>query len=201
VRIDTLPDMARTVVPTRRSLVLRPMAVRDVASVARIDARAFGAGGWPESAFLAELRKNRLARYFVVAMPGSETETPDELLGYIGCWVVADAVHIVTVGVDPGFQRQGIGDLLVVRAMELAWEAGVSIATLECRASNFAAQALYRKYGFDIAGRRRRYYSDDEDALIMTASEMDSNDFCDRVATRRAEHAVRHGITLKRIGG
>lgn len=191
------------------------MAVRDAAAVAGIDARAFGAGGWPQRAFLAELRENRLARYFVVAEPaphlpagpasaaggGAAPPADDALLGYIGCWVVADAVHIVTVGVEPAFQRQGIGDLLVVRALELAWEAGVPTVTLECRASNRAAQALYRKYGFDIAGRRRRYYSDQEDALIMTASGVDSAPFRDHIEARRAEHAARRRIALTRIGG
>ena len=180
------------------------MAVGDVTVVAGIDARAFGAGGWPESAFLAELRENRLARYFVVATPAEEGEILGSgglPLGYIGCWVVADAVHIVTVGVEPEFQRQGLGDLLVIRALELAWEARVLEATLECRASNVAAQALYRKYGFDVAGRRRRYYSDREDALIMTASGIDAASFRARVDASRADHAARYGIALTRIGG
>ena len=101
--------MARAAPPSPRSLVLREMAVIDVPAVGGIDARAFGPGGWPERAFRAELRENRLARYFVVADANS-----DALLGYVGCWLLADAVHLVTIGVDPVYQRQGIGELLVL---------------------------------------------------------------------------------------
>lgn len=172
------------------------MAVGDVPAVGGIDARAFDEGGWPESAFLAELRENRLARYFVVAEPSAAA-----LLGYVGCWVLTDAVHLVTIGVDPIYQRQGIGDLLVMRALELALEAGAPAVTLECRASNAAAQSLYRKYGFEIAGRRRRYYADREDALIMTRSEVGGAAFRAEIAAAQAAHVHERGIRLTRIGG
>jgi len=50
-----------------------------------------------------------------------------------------------------------------------AREAGTRLATLEVRAGNVAAQALYRRYGFRVVGRRPKYYNDNhEDALIMT---------------------------------
>ena len=172
------------------------MAVGDVPAVGGIDARAFGEGGWPESAFLAELRENRLARYFVVAEPGIPA-----LLGYVGCWVLADAVHLVTIGVDPVYQRQGIGDLLVMRALDLALEAGVPAVTLECRASNDAAQSLYRKHGFEVVGRRRRYYADKEDALIMTRAEVGGAAFRAELAAAQTAHAHERGISLTRVGG
>lgn len=196
VWIDTLRIMARAAPPSRRSLVLRPMAVRDVAAVGGIDARAFGPGCWPESAFLAELRENRLARYFVIAEPPEGV-----LLGYIGCWVLADALHIVTLGVDPAQQRQGIGDLLVMRALDLAREAGVPEVALECRASNDAALVLYRKYGFQVTGRRPRYYADKEDAVIMTVGGVRAPAFGARLEAQRATHATRRDIALTRIGG
>lgn len=188
--------MVRAAPPKRRSLVLRPMAVRDVAAVAGIDARAFGQECWPESAFLAELRENRVARYFVIAEPPQGL-----LLGYIGCWVLADALHIVTLGVDPAQQRRGIGDLLVMRALDLAREAGAPSVTLECRASNDAAQVLYRKYGFEVTGRRPRYYADKEDALIMTVAGVRTPAFRARLEAQRATHATRRDIVLTRIGG
>lgn len=172
------------------------MAVIDVPAVGGIDARAFGPGGWPERAFRAELRENRLARYFVVADANS-----DALLGYVGCWLLADAVHLVTIGVDPVYQRQGIGELLVLRVLDLALEAGVPAVTLECRASNEAAQALYGKYGFEIVGRRRRYYADKEDALIMTRVGVGGAAVRDELAASQAAHARKHAIELSRIGG
>jgi len=188
--------MARTAPVNMRSLVLRAMAVRDVPAVGRIDLRAFGSdGGWPESAFQAELRENRLARYFVVE------ESPGSPLGYIGCWVIADAVHIVTIGVDPEAQRCGLGALLVMRALELALEAGVPGVTLECRASNVSAQALYGKHGFQIVGRHRRYYADKEDALIMTRIDDDPAAARTRLQGQRHRHHRAYGAQVTQVGG
>jgi ribosomal-protein-alanine N-acetyltransferase len=172
------------------------MTVIDAAGIGGIDARAFDEDDWPESTFLAELRENRFARYFVLAQePGAE------LLGYIGCWTLADALHIVTIGVEPAQQRRGFGDLLVTRALDLAFEAGLPAATLECRASNLPAQALYTKFGFHVAGRRRRYYADKEDALIMTAAEVCSAPFRARLDQLRAASAARSLIPLTIVMG
>jgi ribosomal-protein-alanine N-acetyltransferase len=71
--------------------------------------------------------------------------------------------------VHPEWRRQGIGASLMVRLLELAEELGARRLTLEVRAGNLPAQALYRRFGFEVAGRRPRYYTDDgEDALIMS---------------------------------
>ena len=57
----------------------------------------------------------------------------------------------------------------MVRLLEMAEEMQVSRMTLEVRAGNLAAQELYRRFDFDVAGRRPHYYTDDgEDALVMT---------------------------------
>jgi ribosomal-protein-alanine N-acetyltransferase len=57
----------------------------------------------------------------------------------------------------------------MVRLLELAREMRATRLTLEVRAGNEAAQALYRGFGFDVVGRRPRYYTDDgEDALVMS---------------------------------
>ena len=172
------------------------MAVRDTAAVGRMDARAFGTGSWPVRAFLAELRENRVARYFVVAADADQS-----LLGYVGCWALADAVHIVTIAVEPSQQRRGIGELLVLRALDLAAEVEAPAVTLECRASNAPAQALYGKYRFAVVGRRRRYYSDREDALIMTASDVCGAAYRTLLEERRLAHDAQHGHWLTTVPG
>jgi len=84
--------------------------------------------------------------------------------------MAADEAHISTIAVDPRYQRQGIGQLLLMTAIEQAVELRASIVSLEVRVSNLAAQDLYHKYGFRAVGLRARYYSDNrENALIMTA--------------------------------
>jgi ribosomal-protein-alanine N-acetyltransferase len=159
------------------------MAAGDVAAVARLDGRAFGGGAWTERTFQAELGENRVARYFVLGEAGAPP------LGYVGCWVLPDGVHIVTLGVDPAHRRRGLGAILVMRAVDLALEVGAPALRLECRASNAAAQALYRRFGFAVVGRRRRYYRDKEDALLMVLPEVGSPAARARLQTQRARLA------------
>ncbi len=184
--------MTQTAAPTT-SLTLRPMAAADVPRVGQIDMRAFGEGGWPATAFADELHNNRLARYFVLD-PGEGRP----LQGYLGCWALADALHIVTVAVDPTYQRRGLGEILVQQALDLAHKLGVDEVTLECRESNEPALKLYRKYQFKQAGRRRRYYQDNkEDALILTASDVRDPSYRATVERLRGEHRRRYGLAVR----
>ncbi|HSM38624.1 MAG TPA: hypothetical protein VK838_04760, partial [Candidatus Limnocylindrales bacterium] len=62
--------------------------------------------------------------------------------------------------------------------------------TLEVRVSNVAAQALYRRFGFEAGGRRPRYYTDDgEDALVMTTPDLDLPAMAALLAAERRRHA------------
>lgn len=177
------------------TLSMRPMDDADVPRVAEIDLLAFGSGCWPASAFSAELHRNRLARYFVLDPGGAEP-----LQGYVGCWALFDAVHIVTIAVDPSYQRRGLGELLVQCALDLARETGAPEVTLECRESNEAALALYRKYAFAQVGRRRRYYSDNrEDALIMTAHDVGQPAYRETLERLREQHRKRYGVAVSAL--
>lgn len=100
------------------------------------------------------------------------------VLGYAGLWFVADEAHLSSIAVHQSYRRQGTGELLLIRCIEIAGEHNASFVTLEVRISNQAAQALYEKYGFAGAGIRRGYYTDNkEDALIMTADRITSASF------------------------
>lgn len=147
-------------------VVIGPMRDEDVAAVHEIERLSFRTP-WPAHAFEQELRGNRLGRY-VVARAG------DTVVGFAGVWLMVDDAHITTFGVHPEWRRQGIGRQLLLNLAELSGTIGARRMTLEVRVSNVAAQALYRGFGFEIAGRRPRYYTDDgEDALIMTTPELD----------------------------
>jgi ribosomal-protein-alanine N-acetyltransferase len=173
--------------------MLRAMTLGDIARVSEIDAVAFGNGAWPRSAFRDELHANHIARYFVL-----DPIDDRPLLGYVGCWALFDTVHLVTIGVDPRYQRQGLGEILVRQALDLAHEIGAPEVTLECRESNARALALYRKYGFEEAGRRPRYYSDTrEAALIMTADNVCSDAFRAALDQQRADHDHRYGLRIQ----
>jgi len=142
-------------------VVVDPMRLEDVSAVHEIEQLSFRTP-WPAYAFEQELRGNRLARY-VVARAG------DRVVGFAGIWLMVDDAHVTTFGVHPDWRRQAIGRQLLLNVAELAIAIGARRMTLEVRASNEAAQALYHAFGFEIAGRRPHYYTDDgEDALVMT---------------------------------
>lgn len=145
--------------------LIEPMRPEDIPSVHDIERRSFSTP-WPAYAFEQELAGNRMARY-LIARAG------DQIVGFAGTWLMVDEAHITTFSVHPDWRRQGVGRQLLLAQLELSFELGASHMTLEVRPSNEAAQALYRQFGFVVAGRRPRYYTDDgEDALIMTTSEL-----------------------------
>ena len=102
---------------------------------------------------------------------------PATIVGYGGFWLMAGEAHISTIAVRPELRRRGIGELLLVAMIDRATDLGAKVATLEVRVSNTAAQSLYRKYGFRQVGLRHRYYSNNEDALIMTTDRLTSAHF------------------------
>jgi ribosomal-protein-alanine N-acetyltransferase len=91
---------------------------------------------------------------------------------------MVDEAHVSTIASHRDWRRRGIGELLLVSMIDRVTEIGANYVTLEVRVSNLAAQALYRKYGFEVTGERRRYYSDNgEDALIMSTQSLTLADF------------------------
>src|SRR5215207_988372 len=100
------------------------------------------------------------------------------IVGYAGLWLMTDEAHITTIAVDPDFQGNGIGELLLVALIDRAKQIGARWLTLEVRVTNEVAQRLYEKYTFKEMGLRRRYYSDNgEDALVMWTDPIDSDAF------------------------
>jgi ribosomal-protein-alanine N-acetyltransferase len=100
------------------------------------------------------------------------------IIGFSGIWVLADEAHITNIAVRQQYQRQGIGELLLISTIDLAKERKADTMTLEVRASNYAAQNLYTKYGFTQVGLRRGYYLDNrEDAVLMSTESITSPSF------------------------
>jgi ribosomal-protein-alanine N-acetyltransferase len=164
-------------------LVVEPMEVADIAAVHEIERLSFQTP-WPVYAFEQELSSNRLARY-VVARSGQR------VVGFGGLWLMVDEAHVTTFGVHPDWRRMGVGRRMLVALLDLAVQLSANRVTLEVRVSNEAAQRLYAELGFEVAGRRVAYYTDDgEDALVMTTPLLRSprmNELLDRARQRIAQ--------------
>lgn len=140
--------------------VLR-MSEEDVDEVWELDKLCFTLP-WSRESFADEM-KNTLAYYYIIR------DDNGILIAYCGFWNVADEGHITNVAVHPDFRCSGYGSLLISKLVEVAKKLKLELLTLEVRAGNIPAQHLYKKYGFEILGKRSRYYADNkEDALIMT---------------------------------
>jgi ribosomal-protein-alanine N-acetyltransferase len=128
---------------------------------------------------------------------GSEEEittSSEPIVGFVGVWLTLDEAHIVTIAVRESHRGRGIGELLLIAAIALATLNDQDVVTLEVRASNQAAQALYEKYGFKKVGVRHRYYSDNhEDAVIMTTDSIHSTPYQELCQRLRREHRERCG--------
>ncbi len=146
----------------------------------------------PISRFLGEIR-HILTGDDPANLPPPE-ERAELITDFIGVWMLPDEAHIVTIAVRDSHRRQGIGEMLLIAALDLAREKAQPLVTLEVRVSNDAAIRLYEKYGFEQAGLRPRYYSDNkEDAYILTASSVTTGDYGERLSELREGHRARYG--------
>jgi [ribosomal protein S18]-alanine N-acetyltransferase len=92
-----------------------------------------------------------------------------ELAGFIVARLAAGEMHVNNVAVRTEFRRSGLGSALLDTTLAEARRRGATVAHLEVRAGNQAAQGLYQRSGFEIVGRRRKYYRNPvEDALLMS---------------------------------
>lgn len=143
-------------------MTVERMTEADVCEIAQLEKRCFDVP-WSEKSFRDEMN-NKLAVYLVAKQDG-------RCIGYAGFWNVSGEGGITNVAVLPEYRRTGVGSRLIKKMIDAARSLNLEMLTLEVRKSNISAQGLYKKYGFDIIGERKRYYSDNgEDAWIMTKS-------------------------------
>ena len=126
---------------------------------------------------------------------------PQLVIGYVGLWFIADEAHITAIGVRESHRRYGIGELLLLASVEVAIPQQSRVMSLEVRASNHGAQALYEKYGFRREGLRKGYYTDNhEDAVIMTTESINEPAYAQRLAELRRRHAQHWGPSVRYLG-
>lgn len=118
----------------------------------------------------------------------------DDLAGYVGIWLQGNQAHITEIAVREDLRGRGIGELLIIGTLRVAYEQGMEEVTLEARVSNFVAQRLYDKYGFNEAGIRKNYYADNrEDAVIMTTDPIHTGAYREKFTSLQERFLARYG--------
>jgi len=150
-------------------MTIRQMQPGDIPVVMEVDRLSFSLP-WPERSFAFELGNQPVSHLLVADVDGDGER---RLVGFIGFWLIVDEAHISTLAVHPAWRARGIGSDLLRAALRRAIEHGAQMATLEVRASNAIAISMYARHGFSVVGRRVRYYRDnDEDAILMTSTNL-----------------------------
>lgn len=141
-------------------LKIRRMTEQDIPAVAELEKLCFS------SPWSAESLRNELENPLAVFLAAREG---DRLAGYAGLHHVLDEGFIANVAVAPDYRRTGVARALVTWLIGFGREIGLRTITLEVRAGNAAARALYGSLGFADVGLRRGYYQKPpEDAVLMT---------------------------------
>ena len=139
--------------------MIRPARAEDADALAALERKAFGADAWSREQVADELAG--ATRHVAVA------EADDEIVGYAAISVAGDVADLTRIVVADPHRRSGVASELLVTLHEAAQQAGAERILLEVAASNAAACELYRAHGYVEIARRRGYYADGIDALVL----------------------------------
>jgi ribosomal-protein-alanine N-acetyltransferase len=150
------------------TVLIRRARLKDLDAIVMIEAESFTTP-WSRNLLASEL--DQPGSIYLVA------EVAGAVAGFIGLWHVMDEGHICTLAVDPRFRGNGLGELLVLAALDAAVGVGSDAVHLEYRVGNGPAAQLYEKLGFERVGLRRGYYSDTgEDAVLARVRGLSGDD-------------------------
>lgn len=138
---------------------LRAAAPTDVPALAALEQLLFGADAWSEEAVAGDL--DAPGRQVVV------TEDDGVVAGYAVTALCGEVVDLQRIAVAPDHQRTGVATALLAEVVAAARREGARRMLLEVSTANAGALGLYAVAGFDEIDRRRRYYRDGTDAVVM----------------------------------
>ncbi|QFP79016.1 ribosomal protein S18-alanine N-acetyltransferase [Latilactobacillus graminis] len=157
-----MPYATRRVMIDGTTFYLARASQNDITALLDIERAVYaGQTPWNRWAFTNELSKQKTSLYLVLCQG-------TEVVAFVGAWFTANEAHITNIAVHPSYQKRGIGHFLVHEMVNIAHDYPSQKITLEVRASNTTAQAVYRKLGFTIVRTRPNYYiQEKEDAFSM----------------------------------
>ena len=145
-----------------------PGADADIDAIVALESESF-TNPWSRETLVWELQNSDVTLVYVLR------RDDERIAAFCVCWIIFDELHINTLAVAPADRRQGFATTLLRQVMAEAAAKGAQKATLEVRASNKSALALYERLGFHVAAKRPGYYTKpEEDALILWRDSLDT---------------------------
>ena len=135
------------------------MSVQDLEEIKNILLSDFD-DFWNYNVFKSELL-NPNSKYIVA-------KKENEIVGFAGIWIAIDIAHITNIVVKKDLRKQGIGTIILQELIKLCKELKMNEVTLEVNENNSKAINLYKKFGFEQVGLRKKYYKNTDNAIIMT---------------------------------
>lgn len=141
-------------------ITFEQMQQKDLEQVMAIEKEAFP-DPWSKSFFKQELRKRKTYIHLYIA------RLNNEVVGYIIFYIFRSEGHILNIAVAAEYRRHGVAKYLLASALEVVRKNAGEEVFLEVSVKNTAAQELYKQFGFEVYGIRKRYYSNGEDAYVL----------------------------------
>jgi ribosomal-protein-alanine N-acetyltransferase len=160
-------------------VIIAPMRSRDLSGVLRIEEAVFPQP-WSRRLFVEELSQRR-SRAYRAAWVGRR------IVGFAGQMFIDDESHVNNIAIDPAWQGRGLGAVVLSDLVRTGLSKGARHLTLEVRVGNEPALGLYKRFGLAPVGVRRNYYPETgEDALVMWARDIDSEEYAERLSAIEA---------------
>ncbi len=142
--------------------IIRPLKKEDVETVVALESELICAVS-KENVFQT-IGSDRLF-YFVL-----EEKNSNEILGFLQCSVLAPEAELFEIAINQNFQGKGLANKLMIFFFDFAKSHGCDTIFLEVSNINMKAKQLYQKHGFCEISRRKNYYGENQDAIIMKKS-------------------------------
>ena len=143
-----------------KSVLIKEMKESDLEEVLEIEKKSF-ADPWSRRLFKETLSFPHSVNFVL-------RESTGALLGYVNFYLIGEEAHMLNLAIHPDFRKKGVATHLLNYTIDFLKRRKAANFFLEVREGNRDAIALYRKFGFQMIGRRKRYYVEtNEDALVM----------------------------------
>lgn len=136
-------------------MTLRKARPSDLEAIVLLDHKVLKTN-WHERLYLEEIT-NKNTHFWILELEGL-------IVGFLAIKVIADEGEILQFAVDPDYQGQGFGSLLIDYALE---NLNIMDLFLEVADSNEIARKFYKKYDFQLMRIRKNYYGPDQNGIEM----------------------------------